>query len=276
MSRITVPLQTCRDKTQHRAVTVTRLCLQPGGPDRIGHEHRAPRHPGADSQRPPGPGADLAGSAPAALSPHSPGRVLQRSQRGAVLERPLPPVLPGAGADPASPAPRRGVLGRRVGPRFQPRPGALDPASAGRQAEAGRVDPERHLQRRGDQERASPDPDLSRTRAGNLHRGGRGRRPDQVARAAAEPGHPAAPGERRVRRVRPRRLVRGRHLPRADRQQEPPPRLRGRLHQPVHLARPDPLGSTRAPSTGRAASGHWRRRTRPAPTSSRSGTCICS
>ena len=47
--------------------------------------------------------------------------------------------------------------------------------------------PSGHLQRRGDQERASPDPDLSRTRAGNLHRGGRGRRPDQVAGAGAEP-----------------------------------------------------------------------------------------
>ena len=52
--------------------------------------------PGADSQRPPDPGADLAGSAPAALSPHSSRGILQRSQRCAVLEWPLPPVLLGA------------------------------------------------------------------------------------------------------------------------------------------------------------------------------------
>ena len=36
---------------------------------------------------------------------------------------------------PHPPAPRRGVLGRRVGPRFSRDLGALDPASAGRQAE---------------------------------------------------------------------------------------------------------------------------------------------
>ena len=55
MSRITVALhQQCRDKTSHMAVSGAKLCLLPGTPDRIGHEHRAPRHPGADSQRAPG------------------------------------------------------------------------------------------------------------------------------------------------------------------------------------------------------------------------------
>ena len=54
MSRITVALhQQCRDKTCTWLFGGAKLCLLPGTPDRIGHEHRAPRHPGADSQRPP-------------------------------------------------------------------------------------------------------------------------------------------------------------------------------------------------------------------------------
>lgn len=54
MSRITVALhQQCRDKTCTWLFGGAKRCLRPGTPDRIGHEHRAPRHPGADSQRPP-------------------------------------------------------------------------------------------------------------------------------------------------------------------------------------------------------------------------------
>ena len=80
-------------------------------------------------------------------------------------------------------------------PRFQPRPGALDPAPAGRPAEAGRVDATA----------ASTAAGRSRTRRARAliyHVPGQGtciavaggRRPDRVARAAAEPGHPRCTG----------------------------------------------------------------------------------